>query len=758
MARYLTAVAILVLAAAVCAEEQPAPADLVKIAEGLSGGLVHVEYTLQYDKGESPQGFDPWSYWRQFVADPEGATPQSFDQLIREERPAERGGFLLSPTRVLARDPLIHPRFIKKIEVRLGDELVPAVAASWPISQGAVMLDLSRPLRAGKPLKFERREEGPYYAVTHGPSGGTWRVRVVPIGKAVSVAAAGVRFITVRGDALIVDSRGTPVGATFTGRLPLHESWQGSPSMWPALGAAEMDSILEGVERRASRALLRVSLAFRSPRTKASPYGRYGPAFAGAMGFGRGTDDTETEWNGLGVLVEDGLVMVLANFVPKKTGRLESIRVYADDGRSVDASFAGTLEDYGAFMAKLEQPLPGRAALGTDQILDHRDELLVKAEIKVHGEQRASYFSRARIEDFQKSWEGRVYPSVAAASPDMRSFYYAAAGMGGGSRQTTLSFLFGTDGDLVALPLARRQKVTTQAPWGARSMNPSGGNLMTPGLYVSDLLADWENYLDPENRPLTDEDENRLAWLGVELQPMNPDLARLNNVSDQTNGGTTGAMVTYIYEGSPAANEGIEVGDILLRLHIEGQPRPLEVRLTGNPYGGFNIPWERMESMMPGRFMYDMPAPWGSAENELTRALTDVGLGTQFTAEFFRDGTILAKEFAVELGPPHYGSARRFKSEDLGLTVRDLTYEVRRYFQLAPDDPGLVISKVEQGEKAAVAGLRPYEIIVSVDDEPVTRAEDFEAAVAAAGDHRLFVKRMRKGRTVKIRSEGAEEE
>ena len=57
MARYLTAVATLVLAAAVSAEDQSPPTDPAKIAEKLAGGLVHVDYTLQYDKGESPQRF-----------------------------------------------------------------------------------------------------------------------------------------------------------------------------------------------------------------------------------------------------------------------------------------------------------------------------------------------------------------------------------------------------------------------------------------------------------------------------------------------------------------------------------------------------------------------------------------------------------------------------------------------------------------------------------------------------------------------------
>ena len=52
-------------------------------------------------------------------------------------------------------------------------------------------------------------------------------------------------------------------------------------------------------------------------------------------------------------------------------------------------------------------------------------------------------------------------------------------------------------------------------------------------------------------------------------------------------------------------------------------------------------------------------------------------------------------------GPPSYDSAPKYKQEALGLTVRDMTYEVRRYLQKKDDDPGVVISKIELGSKAS---------------------------------------------------------
>ena len=72
---------------------------------------------------------------------------------------------------------------------------------------------------------------------------------------------------------------------------------------------------------------------------------------------------------------------------------------------------------------------------------------------------------------------------------------------------------------------------------------------------------------------------------------------------------------------------------------------------------------------------------------------------------------------------------------------------------MGSEEPGVVISKIERGEKAEVAGLRPYEIIVTVDDRPVRNVKEFEEAVGRHGELRLFVKRLREGRTVKITSE-----
>ncbi len=70
---------------------------------------------------------------------------------------------------------------------------------------------------------------------------------------------------------------------------------------------------------------------------------------------------------------------------------------------------------------------------------------------------------------------------------------------------------------------------------------------------------------------------------------------------------------------------------------------------------------------------------------------------------------------------------------------------------MTEEDPGVIVSKIEQGEGASVAGIKPFELIVAVNDEPVYTVKDFEKAIAKGGELRLSIMRMHLGRLVKIR-------
>jgi S1-C subfamily serine protease len=220
-------------------------------------------------------------------------------------------------------------------------------------------------------------------------------------------------------------------------------------------------------------------------------------------------------------------------------------------------------------------------------------------------------------------------------------------------------------------------------------------------------------------------------------------------VSDLTNEGRTGALVSYVYPDSPAAKAGIEIGTVVLRIHAEGQPKPIDVRVEEDRFSEGGFPWDRLDEL-PEQYYDRIPQPWPNAENTVSRTLTDIGFGKKFTVDFFHGGKQFSKEFEVTPSPAYYNSAPRYKAEALGLTVRDLTYEVRRYFQKKPDEPGVVVAKIEPGSKASVSGIKPYEIVTHVNDKPVLNVKDFEKLIAGQTDLRLSIKRMAQGRVVKI--------
>jgi hypothetical protein len=717
-------------------EDAPKPSDLAALGEALASSLVVVEYTVQPDNGELPDM--NWSARSAFRFDPMAAQRViDWDEQIKEERPAERAGYLLAPDRVVTSDLQIHPRFIARVAVRLGDDLVDAKIDGYAQDQRAVFLKLLRPVRGGTPLAFDGSKEGPYRAIWYREREGQWTIGVGGGGGSVTIAPDGRRLGHTAGEVLITDSAGVPVGLTFTAELPLEGGWKGGPDTWEIVTDGGMGSMLAELEGATNQSLPSVQLRFRSPRSSASsPYG-YG-----------GSSEL-TEWHGTGILVDDRTVVVLASFKPKTTARLEAIRVTGADGQVADATFAGTLRNYGCFLAELDEPMSGAVRFATAPITDTRHQLLLKAEVGVLGETRTAHFWRERIASFSMGWRRQIYPAV---PPARASDFFGPGGT------LPLNFLFTLDGELVAAPIGHREKVAVEDGRGRYGGWGGGASGMLAAAYLSGVVTgDRDANLDPENRPLTEAEENRLAWLGVELQPMNADLARVNDVVAQTSGGASGAIVTYVYPDSPAADAGLEPGDILLRLHVEGQPKPLEVSMEGGFYDlNFDQMWE-MLPQIPAEYLDQMPKPWGSAENSLTRSLTDIGFGTPFTAEVFRGGDVMTRSFIVTEGPAHYESTTRLESEESGLTVRNLTYEVRRYFRVLPDGPGVIVSKVEPGSKAAVAGIYPLEMIMAVNDEPVHDVDELEAKLTAGGEFRLNIKRMTVGRIVQLTIDPASE-
>lgn len=70
-----------------------------------------------------------------------------------------------------------------------------------------------------------------------------------------------------------------------------------------------------------------------------------------------------------------------------------------------------------------------------------------------------------------------------------------------------------------------------------------------------------------------------------------------------------------------------------------------------------------------------------------------------------------------------------------GISLEPLTRELRRRFQISHRvEAGVVVTDVRRGSPAARAGVRPGDVIIGVNRQPVKTPSDFEEAYEDGGD------------------------
>lgn len=706
-------------------EKLPNPNQQARIIQKLSNSFVIIKYELKADKGQSPD-LSGWSSLCPNCGSYHSV--ESGDDVLEDQRPLETAGYLITPQKAVARDMMIHPRFIKNITVSFNETSVPAEISAYAENTNAVLMQWESPLKDAQPLVFhDVSDEEQWFIVSYAKTNGRWAAGIKKLSGSVVLTDKGKSFRTSDGNGVIVNIDSTPVAVVMNNKTPLDYSWTGSVLKWNWIETEHYKQLTDKLRDVADNCLLRTKLNFRSPKKSSRTRDYfYMDDFE--------TDEATTEMDTMAVLVDNSRALILANLQPNVTARLNKITLFTPQGDNINADFHCTLNDYGAFLANLEKPLDKTVDFNADEIIDCLDKLLLCADTRVRGDAKIIYTTHTRIPRIHAGWRNQLYLNV-----------LHGAGGYGSQQQNQAMFIFDTDAKLISIPIPRRIKVRDESRWY------SSQQLSTPVKYIRQVLANLDENIDKSNVPLSEAEENRLAWMGVELQPLNKELARINKVSDLTKNGRTGALISYVYPDSPTQKSQIQPGTVLLRLHVEDMAKPIDIDL-GDSYSFYmeDFPWDQLD-MMPTEYFDDMPQPWPSVDNKINKTLTNLGFGKKYTAEFAKDGQVFKKDFTVVESPKHYGSAEKYKSSDLGMTIRNLTYEVRRFFQKNDEDPGVIVSKIERGEKAAVAGIKPYEIITHVNDKPVMTVNEFENMIAQQEQLKLSIVRKLQGRIVNIK-------
>ncbi len=684
------------------------------IAEGelpptISSALVKVEVFVQASNGEEPQA----AGWNQRCPKCGNYHDNALDNALVDDRPVVVAGFLVAADRVLVSDPLIQARFVRRWQVRIGDEVLAARPAAWALDRPALLLALDHAPASARPLAFSSQAKEPLFTVHHGDQGNGWSTWVQPYQAAGWLLQDGLRQRAVTAGSLFVDASGTPVAITMADRIPPGDAWRAVYTGWPWIEHDAYEAMLEKNRETAKALFLRAELKLRAlPVRPGEEHNRWN----------RDESEKKLDAPQTAVVISPRRVLVLASLTPSQTARLESARLRLADGSAINATFVGSSEEYGALVVDPGRDLPTPAALTATPWETLRDRLLWASDVRVSGEECVVHCGHLRLASLKPGYKNRLVPSF--------------------GRGVETSFLFDSDGRLVGLPMARRVKAKQNSWESSNAFIVAAGD-------VARFNGETAVWADPRNQPMSEAESRRLAWLGVDLQPLDADLALTHGVAAQTENGSHGALVTHVYADSPAARVGLKMGDVLLRVHPEGAAKPIEIRVERHAFTDQPFPWDRYDEV--NEAYYDrIPRPWLPAENALHLQLKDFGIGTPYQLDYARDGRVASIELKVEAGPVHFMTAPESTRDQLGFGVRELTFETRRFYQLADDVQALIIAKVEAGGAAAVAGLKPYELITAINDQPVGTVAAFESAMTSGGVLRLGVRRMHQTRVVAL--------
>jgi S1-C subfamily serine protease len=302
------------------------------------------------------------------------------------------------------------------------------------------------------------------------------------------------------------------------------------------------------------------------------------------------------------------------------------------------------------------------------------------------------------------------------------------------------SIVLDLEGNPVGVQICERkegEEQGTSSGWASqlrRYAGLGGEGVLFLGSELDAALRKPEDFFDPNIVQKTKEEAKRRPWLGVEFSQLGKDLAKMWGCEKPTKDGKRGLVVNYVYPDSPGERLGLRVRDILLSIQDLEFEYPVDLKAPRD-YDYFDFGLDDDEdphSEAPLGFDWVGPPPWRSRANYLTDLLENIGEGKEVKLAYWSDGEEKEATFAVEQAPPDFESADKHKDETVGLTVKNITYEVRTALQLANDQAGVVVAKVEPGSPAAVAKVEPYEIIVEVEGRPVEGSQEFERLLGEA--------------------------
>ncbi len=220
-------------------------------------------------------------------------------------------------------------------------------------------------------------------------------------------------------------------------------------------------------------------------------------------------------------------------------------------------------------------------------------------------------------------------------------------------------------------------------------LSPNGGSIgigfSMASNVVKRVIAQLEEY-----------GETRRGWLGVRIQDVTPDMAEAMGLAE-----AAGAMVTDVPEG-PAMEAGMEAGDVITNFDgVEVADTRGLVRQVGNAEVGKTV----------------RVTVWRNGETETLR----VTLGRRETSE----AAVPAAQTLENQADPQV-------LDLMGMSLSELTPDLREQLELGQDIDGLVVTDVDEMAEAFEKGVRAGDLITDAGQQKVASIADLEAQIIVA--------------------------
>jgi serine protease Do len=186
------------------------------------------------------------------------------------------------------------------------------------------------------------------------------------------------------------------------------------------------------------------------------------------------------------------------------------------------------------------------------------------------------------------------------------------------------------------------------------------------------------------------------AWLGVFTQPLTDDLAEYWGLPEEG-----GVVVSTVIQGSPADRAGLRMGDVIVSFN----GRPIEAKQD-----------------------LDVLA--------FTRMVRESPLGEPLPIHLLREGEPVDMQLTLLPRPKSGRDAEAFEDDVLGVTVRELTTDVRIVMNLPDEIGGVLVRRVKSGSPAALAGIRPGFVILAIGQRVTTALGEYREAIEAEASER----------------------